>query len=204
MACVRGNYLLAISYYRNALRISRGNAMLWNKMGVAELQLNEWRESRKCFRRALKLDPRLIPALNNLGAVALLEKKYKQAVGDFKQALALDESVAATHVNLAEAWAGMHKMDRAMSEYARALELDPDVLSRSRSGDFAEISTPEERARISYLIAEAYMKRGNAEGALDYLERAREYHFPDLRRVYSDPDFAPLWKDPRLEKIVRR
>ncbi len=204
LASAHGDYLRAASDYRDALRISGHDAMLWNKLGIAELKLNDWGEARKSFRRALKFDPRLIPALNNLGAVALLEKKYRPAAAYFKQALALDETVAATHVNLAEAWVGQHKLDRAMTEYARALELDPDVLSDSHSGDFALISTPAQRARISYLIAKAYMKRGNLEGALDYLERAKELGFPDLREVYTDPDFSALWKDPRLAKIVRR
>jgi hypothetical protein len=47
------------------------------------------------------------------------------------------------------------------------------------------------------------MKRGNIDGALDYLNRAKELHYPDLVKVYTDQDFAPLWQDPRLAKIVK-
>ena len=115
----------------------------------------------------------------------------------------MDESVASTHLNLAEAWVGLGEIDRAMTEYARALELDADVLSNldeggSRPGDY-----PAQRARINFLIAKSYMKRGNIDGALDYLNRAKELHYPDLVKVYTDQDFAPLWQDPRLAKIVK-
>jgi tetratricopeptide (TPR) repeat protein len=204
LAGVHSDYLRAAAYYQTALRISRQNAVIYNKLGVAELKLGNRGDAHKEFGRALKYDPQLTSALNNLGAVALIDKKYKSAIEYFKQALAMDESVAATHINLAESWVGLGNMDRAMTEYARALELDADILSDSDNGAFAQLSTPEQRARISFLIAKAYIKRGNVEGALEYLRRAKEGHYPELKAVYKDQAFAPLWTDPRLEKIVKR
>ena len=91
-----------------------------------------------------------------------------------------------------------------MTEYARALELDADILSDSDDGAFALVSSPEQRARISFLIAKSYMKRGNLDGALEYLRRAKADTFPGLKSVYADKAFAPLWTDPRLQKIVKR
>jgi tetratricopeptide (TPR) repeat protein len=195
---------LAISFYQTALRVDRQNAVLYNKLGIAELQLGRRGQARKHFAQAVKFDPRLVSALNNLGAVALLDKRYSPAISYFKQALALDESVASTHLNIAEAWMGLGQIDHAMTEYARALELDADILTDSQGGSIAQVSTPEQRARISFLIAKSYVRRGNLDGALEFLGRAKEGHYPDLAKVYSDPDFAPLWKDPRLAKIVKR
>jgi tetratricopeptide (TPR) repeat protein len=204
LARIHNDYAKAVSYYSAALRVSRQNAALYNKLGIAELQLGEKGPASKDFGRALKYDPQLISAMNNLGAVNLMQRKYKPAIVYFKRALALDESSAPTHLNLAEAWMGLGEADRAMTEYGRALELDADVLTSSQEGVIAQVSTPEQRAHISYLIAKSYMKRGNLDGALDYLSRAKEQHYPDLDKVYTDPDFAPLWKDPRLAKIVKR
>jgi pentatricopeptide repeat protein len=53
------------------------------------------------------------------------------------------------------------------------------------------------------MIAKSYAKRGNLEGALDFLRQAKEQHYRDLANVYTDPAFAPLWKDPRLATIVK-
>jgi tetratricopeptide (TPR) repeat protein len=203
LARVHEKYEDAVNYYLAALRVNR-NAVLYNKVGIVELQLGQRGYARKYFVQALKLDPQFISAVNNLGAVALLDKKYKQAVDYLKQALAKDESSAPTHVNLAEAWMGLGETDRAMTEYARALELDADVLSSSQDGVIAQVRTPEQRARIAFLIAKSYMKRGNIEGALEYLRRAKEMRYPDLAKVYTDPDFTALWQDPRLAKIVKR
>jgi len=204
LARIHKYYALAISSYQAALRLNRRDAMLYDKLGIIQLLMDQRGAARKNFAQALKYDPGYVAAINNLGVVALLNKKYKTSVNYFKQALALEESNASIHVNLAEAWIGLDETDRAMTEYARALELDADVLTNSTEGILAQLSTPEQYARVAYIIAKMYMKRGNIDGALDYLRRAKEANYPDLARVYADPDFSALWKDPRLAKIVRR
>jgi len=87
---IHDNYLLAISYYQKALRVTPRNANLLNKLGISELKLGERGAARKHFSQALKVDPKNISALNNLGAVDFLDKKYKTAVKYLKQALELD------------------------------------------------------------------------------------------------------------------
>ena len=198
------DYESAVSHYESALRINTKSPDLYNKMGIAELQLNERALSRKYFIRALKYNPQFFAALNNLGVLDLLDRRYKASISYLKQALALDETNAHTHLNLANAWMGLGNIDYAMTEYSRALELDADVLSTSPEGVVAQVSTPEQRARISFLIAKSYMKRGNLDGALEYLRRAKDGHYPDMASVYKDPAFTALWTDPRLAKIVKR
>jgi tetratricopeptide (TPR) repeat protein len=197
-------FAVAAAYYKVAIRYSGQDAGLYNKLGIVQLQLNNRGAARKDFAQAAKLDPQLTSPINNLGAVALMDRKYKVAADYFKQALAMDETVASTHLNLAESWMGMGEVDRAMTEYTRALELDADILTSSDTGVIAQVATPQQRARIAYLIARAYMKRGNVDGALASLTKARDLHFYDLKQVYTDKEFAPLWGDPRLTKIVKR
>jgi len=204
IARAKQEYPLAIAYYRSALTINRHSAVLYDKLGVAELKMNNYKAAQGYFKQSLKYDPHYINALNNLGALACLNKKYPDAVIYLKQALAQDESSAPTHINLAEAWIGMGEIDRAMTEYARALELDGDVLSADKSGLVAQVSTPEQQARVNFLIARAYARRGNAEGALEFLRRARDGGYPHMKEVYSDPEFAALQHDPRLVLLVKR
>jgi tetratricopeptide (TPR) repeat protein len=204
LARIHENYWIAVSYYEQALRADPTNSELYNKLGIAELKLNNRAPARKQFILAVKYDPRNVSAINNLGAVSFLDKRYKPAVRYLKQALALDESNAPAHLNLAESWMELGQVDHAMTEYTRALELDADILTPSNEGTIAQVSTPEQRARVSYLIAKAYARRGNLDGALEYLGRAKEGKFPQLADVYSDQDFSALWQDPRLEKIVKR
>lgn len=201
---VHNNYLLAISYYQQALRADPKNPQILNKLGISELKVADRSGARKHFSQALKADPRNVSALNNLGSVYLLDKKYKHAVKYLKQALELNEASAPAHLNLAETWMAMGQIDRAMTEYARAIELDADILNESESGISARVSTPQQRARVNFLIAKAYAKRGNVDGALEYLKRAKDGRYPEMGQVYKDQEFAMLWTDPRLEKIVKR
>ena len=200
----RGDYSTAATFYLNAARSGSKSSALYNKLGITEFKLGDKGPARKFFMLAVKYDPHNHAAFNNMGALACVEKKYKPAVGYLKKALALDETNATAHLNMAEAWMGLGEIDRAMTEYSRALELDADILTAGRGGIVAQVSTPEQHARVSYLIAKAYAKRGNLGGALEYLQRAKEGHYADLAKVYSDQEFAGLWTDPRLQKIVKR
>ena len=166
--------------------------------------MHQFGPARKAFSQSIKYDPRFINGYNNLGATECLDKKYNSAIHHLKRALELEETNAPAHLNMAEAWAGLGQMDRAMTEYARALELNADILSGSPDGVQVRVSTPEQRGRVDYLIALAYARRGNFDGSLEYLSRARAEHFSGLNKVYEDKLFAPLWGDPRLEKIVKR
>ena len=204
VARAKANYDSAISHYLDAVKISKKDVLLYNKLGVTELQTGNRGVARKYFSEALKYDPRNVTALNNLGAVAVLEGKYKRAVHYLKQALELNELDASAHLNIGEAWMGLGDTDKGMTEYSRALELDADILSNTLDGVTAQVRTPEQRARISFLIAKAYAKRGNIEGALDYLRRAKDDGYRNLNKVYVDADFAALVQDPRLAKIVKR
>ena len=187
LARLNKEYGKAAVDYERALRFDPYNSTLFNKLGIA-----------------LKYDAQNELALNNLGALELIQRRYKQATHYLKQALALDESDASAHLNLAEAWMGMGQVDRAMTEYSRALELDSDILTSANDGVLAQIRTPEQEARIDFLIAKAYAQRGNLDGALDYLGRAKGKRYPNLADVYTDREFASLWKDPRLAVIVKR
>ena len=203
IARARSDYLSAVAYYQRALRTGTPSAQLYNKLGIAQLKLSENSAARKSFLAAIKSDPHNADALNNLGALMCIEKKYKAALNYMKQALELDEENAAFHVNMAETWAGLSQIDRAMTEYARAMELDPDVFSSGEEGVIAQVKSPEQVARMDYLIAKIYARKGNLEGALDYLSRAKDGHYPQLDDVYVDKEFSALWQDPRLGKIVK-
>ena len=204
LARIHENFGEAAGFYKQAIKATPSDAKLYNKLGISYLQLRNYGAARKAFNQSIKHDPRFVNAYNNMGAANCLDKKYSPAIRYLKKALELDETNAPAHLNMAEAWVGLGQMDRAMTEYGRALELNADILSGSADGVQVRVSTPEQRGRVDYLIAMAYMRRGNLEGALEYLRRAREEHFSMLNKVYEEKLFAPLWTDARLEKIVKR
>jgi Tfp pilus assembly protein PilF len=197
------DYDHAIQYFREALRKDKKNAVLYNKMGMAELKNGNLRGARADFEKATKLNKKYADALNNVGAVYYVENNFNQAAKFFKKAVALEETRATFHLNLGEVWLRQKKMDRAIVEYSRALELDPQVLEQSsRTGIAAQITTPEERANFYYLLAKIQAQRGDIQECLSCLKKAKESGHRNLANVYKDQTFSPLWNDARLAEIV--
>lgn len=197
------DYGMAIKYYQAALRKDKNNWELYNRLGMAEQQKNELRAARVDFERAAKHNPKSAVPVNNIGSVEYQNKNYSSAAKYFKKAVALDETLATFHVNLGAAWFSLGSLDRALAEYTRALELDPDALNQgSRTGVMAQVTTLEEQARYSYMLAKIYARRGDLDNALRSLKKAKEAGYRNLASVYKEQDFAKMWQDPQLHELV--
>lgn len=197
------DYQQAISYLSEATRKDPKNPKLFNKLGLAQLKAGDFNRAMLSFMKCSKLDRKYPDAWNNIGAVYYVERNYVGAAKYFKKAVALDETRASFHVNLGAAWFAQNNLDSAMREYTRALELDPDVLvSDSRVGVAAQITTPEERAKHEYMLAKIYARMGNVDSCLRCLQRAKENGYHDLAKVYNDEAFVGVRQDTRLAQIV--
>lgn len=196
-------YDAAIQCYRAALRMDRNSAVLYNRIGLAELQLGRYRQAQSDFEIASKKNRQYASALNNLGVALFAQKNLDQSAKNFKKALALKESEPSYHANLGSVWFAQGKMDKASAEYMRALELDPTVFGvTAQGGVSAQISGPEERAKYEYLLAKLYAKRGDHDRALESLKKAKENGYTKLGDVYLDAEFATLRQDARLAELI--
>jgi len=202
-ARIQKDYVKAADYFEAAIRKDRKNAVLYNKLGLSELRRDDLQSARLNFDRAVKLNPKFTEAINNVGAIEYMKKNYKNAAKYFKKAVALDESHATYHINLGATWFSQKKMERAIAEYIRAIELDPEAFRHdNRTGIAAQIASPEERAQYNYLLAKAYAKRGDLEGCVQCLRKAKEDGYRNLGNVYRDEEFSLLRDNPKLQEVV--
>jgi tetratricopeptide (TPR) repeat protein len=196
-------YLDALDYYDAALLKKPNDARLLNKIGITELMMQRYKEARKSFERAIRNDRAWADAYNNLGVVLYEDKKYGAAVKEYQKAIAHDDSSASFFANLGAAYFSKRHFDDAVAAYQHALELDPDVFSRSsRSGVQAQLPSPEDRARYDYTVAKLYAKMGLSDQSLEYLRRAMEAGYKDMKDVYKDAEFTQLRKDPRFTELM--
>jgi tetratricopeptide (TPR) repeat protein len=192
----------AIEYYRSAMKIA-DSAELHNKTGIAYLQLSQLKPAEKEFNRAIKMDRKYAEALNNLGVVFYLRKKYDKAISDYEKALKLNETAASFHSNLGMAYFEKKEFDKASAELLRAMVLDPQIFERqSLGGIAARMASPEDRARYSYTLARIYARQGIYDRSLEYLKKAVEEGYPQIKDVYKDEAFAGLRKDPRFVVVM--
>jgi tetratricopeptide (TPR) repeat protein len=192
----------ALDYYRAGLK-KTPSAVLQNKVGITELQMMRYKDAVKSFNKSIKMDRSYSDAYNNLGVVYYIEKKYSRAIKYYRKAIELRDVSASYHTNLGTAYFARREFVPAMAEYARAMELDPEVFEKkSQSGVAAQMSSPEDRAYYSYMLAKMYARAGNFERAIIYLRKSIEDGYKGIDSVYKDPEFAELRKEPRFAELM--
>ena len=197
------NYLDAIDYYQAALNKDPRNAAVYNKMGIAYLQLQNLHNASKCFGKAIHTDRTFADGYNNLGAVYYMQKSYGKAIHQYQAALKLKPDAAAYYGNLGAAFFAKKETEKAVLAYIQALQLDPDVLSHSsRVGVVGQTTPQEERAFYDYIVAKAYAKLGMLDQSLQHLRKAMEEQYKDIDKVYKDAEFATVRKDPRFAELM--
>jgi len=196
-------YLDALDYYRAALAKKANDARLLNKIGITELMLLRNKEARKSFEKAIKADHNYADAYNNLGVALYENRKYGAAVKEYQKAIERDNRSAAFYSNLGAAYFSKRDFTPAVAAYQRALEIDPDVFERSsRVGVQAQLPSPEDRARYDYTVARLYAKMGLSDRSLEYLRKAMEAGYKNIKDVYKDAEFSDLRKDPRFSELM--
>ncbi len=196
-------YLDALDYYHAALNKQANGARLWNKIGITELLMQRYKEARKSFEKAIHCDRKYPDAYNNLGVIYYEVKKYGAAVKHYQQAIALDGTSASFFNNLGAAYFSKREFEPAIAAYQHALELDPEVFERSsRGGVQAQLPSPEDRARYDYTVAKLYAKMGLSDQSLEYLRKAMEAGYKDLKNVYKDVEFAEVRKSARFTELM--
>jgi hypothetical protein len=196
-------YLDALDYYRAALVKVPNNAPVLNKMCRTELLMNRWRDARKSCERAIKVNHAFAEAYGNLAVAYYGDRKYGAAVKQCNKAIAIDNTSASFFNNLGAAYFAEKRFEPAVAAYQHALQLDPDVFARSsRGGIEAQLAGPDDRARFDYTVAKLYAKMGFSDQSLEYLKKAMEAGYKDLKNVYKDEEFAELRKNPRFTELM--
>jgi tetratricopeptide (TPR) repeat protein len=196
-------YLDALDYYQVAMARKPNDARLLNKVGIVHLMMQHYKDAKKSFEQSIKANRTFADAYNNLGVVFYEQKKYGPAIKQYHKAIDLDGNSASFFSNLGAAHFSKKEFEQAVLAYGHALELDPEVFERtSRGGVQAQLPSPEDRARYDYTVARLYAKMGASERSLEYLRKAMEDGYKDLKNVYKDVEFSELRKDPRFAELM--
>src|SRR6516162_1777767 len=135
--------------------------------------------------------------------MAQLEKRYNKAIKCYDKALAIRPNSPTFHYNLGAAYFSKHNFEKASQEYHTAYQLDPDIFQRvSKTGVMAQSTSPEDRAAFSFMVAKMYAQAGDVDRSLEYLRKAMEEGFKNLKEINNDAVFAKLREDPRFAELM--
>jgi len=199
----RKNYAGAADYYYQALKQSSfKNPVVWNKLGIAFQQENNFHSARKAYTDATRLNKKFSEAWNNLGTVFFMEKKYGRSVKYYQRAIGLEDHNATFHMNLGTSYYHLKKFPEAVEEYRTALGIDPNVVTQE-SPVGTTIHAGGAGVEFYFYMAKAFASVGKAEEAVRYLRRALEDGFHDPKRIAEDPDFKKISQHPAFVELMR-
>jgi len=204
ISMARKDYLQAAVLYQQILQSDPKDAGILNQVGIAYLQLGDWDHAERFFKKAIRANSSFYNAVNNLGAVEYEKKHYAKAVKYYVQTIKLGSNTAPVYSNLGYAYCEMKQYPQAMDAFGKALAIDPNIFqTKGNGGEILQQRTSENPAALYFTIAKSYAKVGDAEHTAHFLRLARDDGYRKFRLAETDPDFAPVIKDPRVQDVFR-
>jgi tetratricopeptide (TPR) repeat protein len=200
---VRKFYPEAIGIYNRLVKLDSKNAIYQNKLGIAYHQMQNLDAAKRAYRTAIRLNPRYSEATNNLAAVEYAQKNFRSAILTYLKALELSPGSAVVYSNLGTAYFAYKKFEYAMDSYRFALMLDPTIFeSTGRSGSIVHQRSVQDMATYNFYLAKTYAGLGNVENTLQYITKAWESGYKNLRKDLTDKVFAFLIDEPRFLELL--
>ena len=203
---------------RQAIRLKPSLAQAWDWLSEALVASGRSEDALAADRRALELDPLAIRFNVGYGDLLRMGGRTDEAITQLERATRLDSTFPGARATLAAAYLDAGRYRDAAAAYRRYAELvgpEVGVLERVAlaAGDPAgrpdvvaaldAITRPSWRLQATALAA-AYVRLGQREKALAWLERA--YATDDVRLpfVFHDVTFAPLREEPAFRELAAR
>lgn len=124
----RGEYAQAIREYQKTLELRPESPPdTWVGLGDAYAASGMLEDAAMAYRKALALNPGLVPVYVNLGNVYHQMQRYPEAIAAFKKVLSLSPGLALAHYNLGNEYYTLGKFSEAEWSYKEAVKLDPGL-----------------------------------------------------------------------------
>ncbi len=199
----RKEFSEAASGYEAILQSEPKNAELLNKVGVAYQELGILNRSERYYRRSMKADKNFASPVNNLGTVEYEKKHYSKAIVLYQKALVLKMETSTIYSNLGYAYFANKQYPEAMATFNKALAIDPGLFERKSSyGTIIQQRTTTDPGLFNFFVAKSYAALGDAERAAHFLRLARDDGYKDFLSAETDPAFAKVIKDARVQEVL--
>ena len=199
----RKDYGEAAKAYLDILKSEPNNAELLNKTGLAYQLVGDPDQSERYYKKSIHADKKSSSAINNLGTLEFGRDRFGKAIKDYKRAIEIGDNLATMYSNLGYAYCGIKAYPKATEAFNKALALDPDVFERKGSGgSIVQQRSANDPGALHFLVAKSYAKIGDAEHTARYLKMARDEGYKNVVSAQTDPEFAKVIKDPRVQEVL--
>jgi Tfp pilus assembly protein PilF len=193
----------AAGAYEALLESEPKNAQLLNKTAIAYQELSNLNRSERYYRKSMKADKNFASPINNLGTVEYEKKHYSKAIVLYKKALVLKMETSTIYSNLGYAYFANKQYPEAMATFDKALAIDPELFERkSGYGTIIQQRTTTDPGLFNFFVAKSYAALGDAARAAHFLRLARDDGYKNFLSAETDPAFAKVIKDPRVQDVL--
>jgi tetratricopeptide (TPR) repeat protein len=155
-------------------------------------------------KKAVQKDKHLAEAWNNLGVTYYMRHNYNDSIHAYARAISLKPNFASFHNNLAATLMDAKQFERGLAEYRMAFDMDPSFFEHSsQNGISAHMSSPQDRAQFSFVMARLFAETGDLDRTLHFLRSAMEDGYPNINEVYRDQEFAQVRNDERFLALMK-
>jgi serine/threonine-protein kinase len=213
------NWAGADQQFRKAIELNPNSASAHHWYGDYLANMGKSDQGLRETRKALESDPLSLIINTTVGRQLYLSRQNDQAVEQLRKVLDIDPKFAPARTILEEVYAQMGKQKEAVGEREKMVSLSggPElaaaieqefatsgyrgVLQSSLKG-LIEMSRHEYVS--PYIVAQAYMRTGDQEKALEWLEMAHQEHDSGLVSLAVEPMFDPIRPSARFQQILRQ
>ncbi len=198
------DYAAALVVYQQILLQDPKNAKALNQAGIAYQELGGLDSAERYYKKAMRADKTFSSPVCNFGTVEFERRNYDKAISLYKRAIVIGGDTSSLYMNLGYAYFSSEQYVLAMDSFAKALALDPNAFEPGgEGGSSLEERSTEDPGLFYFLIAKTYAKKGDAERTAHYLKIARDDGYDKFRSAMTDPDFAAVINDPRVQDVLQ-
>ena len=175
-------------------------------------------EAVEMSKRAQQLEPLSLVINTDLARAYTFARQYDEAIKQYRKAIELYPNAGLGHLNLALAYELNGMQDEAVAEYLTAISGAPaeeitalrDAYSTLGWKGFWRkrldiLKKESEQRYISPLrVAQIYIRLGEKDQALEWLEKGHEERTSWLIDLKSSPIYDSLRAEPRFQRLLRR
>ena len=213
------NWADADQQFRKAIELNPNSASAHHWYGDYLANMGKSDQGLRETRKALESDPLSLIINTTVGRQLYLSRQNDQAVEQLRKVLDIDPKFAPARTILEGVYAQMGKQKEAVAEREKMISLSGGselaaaieqqfatsgyrgVLQSSLKG-LIEMSRHEYVS--PYIVAQAYMRTGDQEKALEWLEKAHQEHDSGLVSLAVEPMFDPIRPNARFQEILRQ
>lgn len=207
-----------VAEFQRAVQLDRGSADAQEHYAVSLWILGRYGDAARELQRALRLDP-MSPRINaEVGNIVRDQGHSQAAIPHYLKAIELQPAYAAAINDLGTVYEELGRHQEAIAAYLRAASLsgaDPATIklfeetfaSDGMHGYWARrlerLQAQAKRETVSPIaFASIYVRLGQYDDAMDWLERAYRQHVPALVWIRARRNWAPLRSNPRFQALL--